>query len=619
MTDREPRPTSRRALLKTIGGAVGAAALPLGAGRAQSGAPGAGSASEYDVVVVGGGFAGVTAARELAHAGLRTVILEARNRLGGRTFAARVGDEILELGGTWIHHTQPHVFAEVSRYGLEIVETPGAVPERVFWLSGGSAREAGLREVLPLVKAALCASGEAPPGTPLATLEASALMLDSMSDFHQGAAAAFPRPFDPFFGDAWKAADGLSVKDRLDQMGVSGDRRVLLEGMLGASCCGALAECGFVEMLRWWALSGNDFQRYNDTVARYKLRAGTSALIDAMIADGAPEVRLATPVTQIAQDGGRVEITTERGQVLTARAAVVTLPMNVLANVAFSPALDPAKLAASKERHAGCGVKLYARVRGQVPSFAAFAPESEPLSMLFTSEITADGGVLIAFGTRPAAIDAHDVAAVQKAVARFLPDLEVVETFAYDWHLDPYSLGTWCILRPGQMTKYLAKLREPQGSVYFASGDSALGCRGFIDGAIESGNRVARQVVAELGGAGRDAAASSGARAPASAAVQVSAADPALQPCAVCHPNDESGRFGLGPNLHGVVGRPAASDPAFAYSQALRDRHVTWTERELDAFLADPAAYVPGTKMPFPGIADPAERARVVRALREQR
>jgi monoamine oxidase len=605
MSRTQPGAASRRTFLKVVGGAVGAAALPLS--RAASGQ--VGDPNAYDVVVIGGGFAGVSAARELRHAGLRTLLLEARSRLGGRTFTARIGDEQFDLGGTWVHSTQPHVFAEVNRYGLELVETPGAIPERLLWWDGERAREAGVREWAPLLKEAFCAPEGAVPEAPMSVLKGYALLSRQMSEFHAGAAAAFPRPFDPFFSDAWQEADTLSVRDRLDQLSLSDSRRALLEGVLGASAHGAFDQASLLEMLRWWSLSGYDLQRYSDSVARFRLRDGTASLIDAMVEDGRPDVRLGTPVAQVVQDGSQVEVTTQRGERITARAVVAALPMNVLGKIRFTPQLHPDKLAASRERHAGAGIKLYARLRGELPPLAIFAPESEPLSSVFTMSGSSHGTELVAFGTDPSRIDPHSAPAVQSFLRRFLPDVEVSDTVAYDWHLDPWSLGTWCVLRKGQMGKYLAALRASHGRVHFAGADWALGWRGFIDGAIESGTRVAQQVVAQLEvRAGPVAAAS-----PASPGDD----EAALRQCAVCHPTDASGRPGVGPNLRGVHGRPVAGDPGYAYSEALRGRGATWNDAELDAFLADPAGYAPGTSMPFAGLKNPAARAEVIRILRE--
>src|SRR5262245_15907350 len=72
----------------------------------------------YDVIVVGGGFAGVTAAREAARDGRSTLLLEARDRLGGRTWTAPWRGHDIEYGGGWVHWHQPFTFSEITRAGL---------------------------------------------------------------------------------------------------------------------------------------------------------------------------------------------------------------------------------------------------------------------------------------------------------------------------------------------------------------------------------------------------------------------------------------------------------------------------------------------------------------------
>ena len=78
-----------------------------------------------DVIVIGGGFAGVTAAREASLRGRSVLLLEARDRLGGRTWTAPWGDLRIELGGGWVHWHQPHTFSEITRGGLEVDAQPG--------------------------------------------------------------------------------------------------------------------------------------------------------------------------------------------------------------------------------------------------------------------------------------------------------------------------------------------------------------------------------------------------------------------------------------------------------------------------------------------------------------
>ena len=98
--------------------------------------------SRPDVVIVGAGFAGVTAARELTMRGRSAVLVEARDRLGGRTYTSDHDGHAMELGGTWVHPLQPKVGAEISRYGTETETFP------VLWAvartCGGDADDAFL-------------------------------------------------------------------------------------------------------------------------------------------------------------------------------------------------------------------------------------------------------------------------------------------------------------------------------------------------------------------------------------------------------------------------------------------------------------------------------------------
>ena len=114
--------------------------------------------SVRDVVVIGGGFAGLTAARELRHAGLDVLLLEARERIGGRTMTTEMSGHTVELGGTWVHWYQPHVWAELTRYGIGV--TPSRTPARAAWVVGNERREspyAEFRERVENAVDAICA------------------------------------------------------------------------------------------------------------------------------------------------------------------------------------------------------------------------------------------------------------------------------------------------------------------------------------------------------------------------------------------------------------------------------------------------------------------------------
>jgi cytochrome c len=88
--------------------------------------------------------------------------------------------------------------------------------------------------------------------------------------------------------------------------------------------------------------------------------------------------------------------------------------------------------------------------------------------------------------------------------------------------------------------------------------------------------------------------------------------------CASCHNADKGGANGLGPNLWGVLGEPVGQGKGFAFTPALAGKGGTWEWHNLDAWLTSPKAFAPGTKMSFPGLSNPQDRANVIAYLNQQ-
>jgi cytochrome c len=89
--------------------------------------------------------------------------------------------------------------------------------------------------------------------------------------------------------------------------------------------------------------------------------------------------------------------------------------------------------------------------------------------------------------------------------------------------------------------------------------------------------------------------------------------------CSACHSIDKGGRNGVGPNLHGVVGRAVGSVDGFAYSAALKAKGGNWDAASLDSFITDPRATVTGTKMAFVGVKDATQRKALIEYLSAQK
>jgi len=464
----------RRELLIAAG--AGAGALLLGPdARAADPKP------EIDVLVVGGGFAGVTAARDCALRGYRTVLLEARERLGGRTFTSELGGDSIELGGTWVHWAQPHVWAEIQRYGLAVAETPelglDLANEEMIALVGGKRVVLGAQDM-----AAVQAAVEA---------------------YFGPARLAWNRPYDSGFARAELAKlDALSARDALARLELPPVPRDFLEGYLLSLTNGPLDGVAYTEMLRGFALAGWSLPGLSDAAARYKLADGTKALIGKMVAHGGFEVRLGAIAKRIESSEAGVRIALADGAQLDARAAVVTLPLNVLPEVEFAPALDARLLELAGLRHGGRGFKLYARTKGRVTRHkkaSAVAPASHPLSFALTYALDDAHTLLVAFGPDPARLDVSDRAAVEAALRAWFPGVEVESISSWAWREDPFARGTWAMLPPGWLGRWATALERDRPPLFFASGDVGEGWRGFIDGAIGAGSRAAVRVHGRLG------------------------------------------------------------------------------------------------------------------------
>lgn len=120
---------------------------------------------------------------------------------------------------------------------------------------------------------------------------------------------------------------------------------------------------------------------------------------------------------------------------------------------------------------------------------------------------------------------------------------------------------------------------------------------------------------------GTDSAAPAADSAPTAPAAAPTAAmgEQIFKRCTACHTIDKGGRNGVGPNLHGVVGRAIGSVAGFAYSGAMKAKGGVWDEPALDAYLKAPAQAVPGGRMAFAGVKDDAERKALLLYLAAQK
>ena len=427
----------------------------------------------FDVIVVGGGFAGVTAARDVSRAGNKTLLLDARTRLGGRTFTTNFAGHEADMGGTWVGWGQPNVWAEKMRYDLPVVASASAGADHCVWYEGGKRKTGGANDFWPTV-------------------------YEAYDKFYAPAFEYLPQPHNPLYlGEKLKKLDNIRAFDAIEALDLSRYQKEALHSYAGINGHSNSRNSSYLDQLRWFALSAFNKDFLWGNTGTYRFVHGTKSLIDHMHGDSEAQLKTGSAVVKVEQQNDTVALTTNRKETFRARAVIMALPLNVWPDIEFKPGLSSIKQAASKEGHTGSGVKVYMRIKGRLPRAFCSGTQEMPLSFVFT-EYDEEDQILIGFGGSPDYLDVNDDEEVEKALHRYLPEAQLLESYAYDWNLDPYSKGTWCMFPPGMLTTALKELQRPEGNVYFAGADIANGWRGFIDGAIESGARNAQLVSKKL-------------------------------------------------------------------------------------------------------------------------
>ncbi|CAG8043752.1 unnamed protein product [Penicillium salamii] len=442
----------------------------------------------YDVIVVGAGFAGLIAARDLSQRhNLKVLLLEARDRIGGRTWTANVLGEEIEMGGTWVHWAQPHLYSELRRYGLHanLKTSAGTLaPEKQFFASGGPPREISIAEA----------------GEILDRVSRAFFTVDGYDS-----RALMPYPHDPLREPAlWRPYDHLSVKDRLDRLDFTQFEKDLFESNVSTFGSAPGSSIGFTEALRWFALGGHSMAGVFEMAGLYKIgKGGMTSFAQAILGDYTGDMLFGTAVKDISDSASGIKITTTSGKYLKAKTIVCTIPLNCLGDITFNPPLSALRQAAIAEGHINTGAKIHFKSRPIQPAWFATACSSTYLFAFSdhngTQTTGPSGTWCIGFGYSSQLTDKRNSKEiVGKFRKNIQPDAEVEAYATHDWMNDPYAKGAWACWGPGSASKYLQELQSPHGRVIFASADWSDGWRGFVDGAIEQGQQAVQDVVAVL-------------------------------------------------------------------------------------------------------------------------
>jgi monoamine oxidase len=446
---------------------------------------------DADVVVVGAGLAGLAAARDLVAAGRTVVVLEARDRVGGRVMNGHTADgSVVELGGQWLGPTQDRALALAEDLGAKLFPTYDE-GENVVCYRGRHRRYRGAIPRLP------------PPV--LADIAQAQLRLDRM---------ARTVPLD----DPWHAAsarrwDGQTLETWLRRHVRTHGAREMLRLAVRAVFATEATDLSLLHFL-FYSHSGGLLDRLlnvADGAQQWRVVGGSHVLATGLAEPLGDAVHLGVPARRIVTSGGGgggggngVAVEGDGGR-FTADAVVVAVPPVLAGQLEYEPALPPGRAQLTQRLPMGSVIKSMAVY--DEPFWRADGLTGQSTSDVGPIQLTFDNsppdgrpGVLLTFAegaharelsrSSPAERRAATVACLVRAFGpRAGSPTEFLER---DWAAERWSGGCYgAHAPPGVLTQFGPALRDPCGPIHWAGTETATVWAGYMDGAIRSGERVA--------------------------------------------------------------------------------------------------------------------------------
>jgi monoamine oxidase len=448
-----------------------------------------------DVIVVGAGLAGLTAARAVLRARRSVLVLEARDRVGGRCFSRSLGpgvSDVANMGATFVGPTQTRIQALMSELG--IAKFPTYATGKLLWYEKGKATPY---------------TGTIPPASdPLAVVQLGTITLPAIDNM----AKTIP-PDAPYSAPRAAEWDSMTVETWAQQNILTAEGRSLFGLAVEAVLSVEMRDISMLYFLSYVQAAGGVTPLIANAGAGgaqdFRVSGGTQGIAIKIAAQLGKRVLLSHPVTEIAQSASGVTVTAGK---VTAKGkrVIVAIPPNLAGRILYSPGVTALRDQLTQRMPVGSLIKtiaVYDRPFWRAQGLNGQANSDQgPVKVTFdASPASGSPGVLLGFidgddaralSDQPASQRASH--AIQSLVRYFGPQAGHPRTyFDQVWDREIYTGGCpVAVMPPGVMTEYGRALRAPVGRIHWAGTETATVWTGYMDGAVQSGQRAAAEVLA---------------------------------------------------------------------------------------------------------------------------
>ncbi|XP_050976399.1 amine oxidase [flavin-containing] isoform X2 [Labeo rohita] len=461
------------------------------------------SEEHFDVVVVGAGLSGLSAARRLQKRNpqLSVLVLEARDRVGGRTVSkdlpAANGVDQWDMGGQWVSSSQTHVMELIQELGLEVFPqyTKG---KKVHHVGGPQAKIKTYTTSMPSY-------------SPLTMLDFT-LLLWRIDRLTQGVSVE-----DPMSSPNAELYDSMTLHTFMEKhiwtTQVKEELALCSRIVFGMEP----SQISFLYFLMYSAAAGGTLRLLETTPGsgqELKVKGGTQQLSKKLAEQiGKERVRLGAAVTTICQNSENIKVTTSAGTV-TCKAVIVACPSHLAAQIRYEPALPAERQSLTHCLPIGHMMKFivtyptaFWKEKGFSGEIVARPSEDCPLSVTFDATSPRGNPALVGFITGVQACDWCDRKmeerrdAVISSLVKYLgPEASTyIHYEEKDWAKEEWTGGCPVnVMTPGMLTYYHPSLRKPFDRIHWAGTETATQWCGYINGAIQAGQRAAMEVLAQM-------------------------------------------------------------------------------------------------------------------------